>query len=93
MVEQDLHYILGIVVDYCVFEWSTDVITWYVYIFFLAGRGNSTQSLLSTSSLLPVDINQPVKMNDGQYTLNTCRVWLIHNHWTNIWNTFHVMGL
>ena len=38
MVEQDLHYIRGIVVDYFVFEWSMDVITWYVYIFFFPGR-------------------------------------------------------
>ena len=37
MVEQDLHYIKGIV-DYFVFEWSMDVITWYVYTFFFLGR-------------------------------------------------------
>ena len=38
MVEQDLQHIKGIVVDYFVFEWSMDVITWYVYIFFFPGR-------------------------------------------------------
>ena len=31
MVEQDLHYIKGIVVDYFVFEWSMDVITWCTF--------------------------------------------------------------
>ena len=34
MVEQDLHYIKEIVVNYFVFEWSMDVITWYVYTFY-----------------------------------------------------------
>ena len=33
MVEQDLHYVKGIIVDYFIFEWSMDVITLYVYTF------------------------------------------------------------
>ena len=38
MVEQDLHDIKGIVVDYFVYDWSMDVITWYVCLFFFSGR-------------------------------------------------------
>ena len=38
MVEQDLYYIKGIVVDYFVLEWNMHVITWYVYTFFFPGR-------------------------------------------------------
>ena len=45
MVEQDLCYIKEFVVDYFVFEWSMNVITWYVYNVFLyrslPHRGNS----------------------------------------------------
>ena len=37
--------------------------------------------------MLSLDINQPVKMNDGQYT---CRVRLIHNPWTDMWKQIHV---
>ena len=38
MVEQDLRYIKGIVVDYFVSEWSMNVITWNECTFFLPGR-------------------------------------------------------
>ena len=35
MIVQGLYYIKEIIVDYFVFEWSMDVISWYVYILFL----------------------------------------------------------
>ena len=64
---QDLRYINGIVVDYFVFEWITNVITWYVYNIFLPGR-YIIVVITFTRSMLSVDVNQPVYMNSGQYT-------------------------
>ena len=56
---QDLRYIKGIVVDFFVFEWIMNVITWYVYIIFLPGR-YIIVVITFTRSMLSVDINQPV---------------------------------
>ena len=56
---QDLRYIKGIVVDYFVFEWIRDVITWYVYIILLPGR-YIIVVITFTRSMLLVDTNQPV---------------------------------
>ena len=63
---QDLRYIKRIVVDCFVFGWIVNVITWYVYIISLSGR-YITVVITFTGSMLSVDINQPIKMNDGQY--------------------------
>ena len=55
-------YIKGIVVDYSAFEWSMNVIISYVCIFYQvvtsSYRGNSTQRITSTRSMLSVDIDQ-----------------------------------
>ena len=56
---QDLRYIKGIVVDYFLFEWIMNVITWYVYFIFLSGR-YIIVVITFTRSMLSVDINQPV---------------------------------
>ena len=57
---QDLRYIKGIVVvDYFVFEWIMNVITWYKYIIFSSGR-YIIVVITFTRSMLSVDINQPV---------------------------------
>ena len=56
---QDLRYIKGIVVDYFVFEWIMNVITWYVYIIFLQSR-YIIVVITFTRSMLSVDSNQPV---------------------------------
>ena len=56
---QDLRYIKGIVVDYFLFEWIMNVITWYVYFIFLSGR-YIIVVITFTRSMPSVDINQPV---------------------------------
>ena len=85
MVEHDFYYIKGMVVDYFVFEWSMDVITWYVYTFF--SPGCYIIMVILYKVYCPQDqCCQWVSTNQFKWTMDN----IIHNPWTGMWNKFHV---